>query len=143
MGPDAYVVAGVFFGLLFYELTGVSPGGVIVPGYIALGVASPGSAALTIAVSFATLGVVRLASRFLLLYGRRRYALYVMTAMALGAIAHAALPALSPSLGGIRAIGWLVPGIIASDMDRQGAAKTLLALAAVTAIAYVAGTLWP
>lgn len=134
MSIELYLVAGVALGMIFTELTGISPGGIIVPGYIALFWNQPGRLALTAAVALATVLVLRLLSRWLLLFGRRRYALFILVGFTLRAGAQLVLPELFPELGGLEAVGWLIPGIIASDVDKQGALKTFAALGAVAAL---------
>jgi len=50
-----------------------------------------------------------------------------------------------PLLGGrtdIRLIGWLIPGIIASDMYKQGIPRTLLAASTVSAMVYLVAPGW-
>ncbi|MEA4932536.1 MAG: poly-gamma-glutamate biosynthesis protein PgsC [Lawsonibacter sp.] len=120
----------VFFGILaavvFTELTGLSPGGLIVPAYVALYLYSPARVLSTLLLSFVCLGVVHLCSRWMILYGRRRYFLFLAVGMLLKM-------ALGLSGTGIAAtIGYLVPGLLGRDMERQGILKTLLSLAIVT-----------
>ncbi len=134
MNTELYLVAGVVLGMLFTELTGVSPGGLIVPGYIALFWNQPGRLALTAVVALATMLTLRLLSRWLLLFGRRRYSLFILVGFTLRAGAQLILPSLFPALNGLEAVGWLVPGIIASDIDKQGALTTFAALGAVAAL---------
>ncbi|MCX7025062.1 MAG: poly-gamma-glutamate biosynthesis protein PgsC [Spirochaetes bacterium] len=134
MTPEAYLIVGVVIGLLLTELTGISPGGLIVPGYTAMFLDKPERLALTAGIALVTVPLVRLAGKYLLLYGRRRFALFLLTGFAVRALAEALVPSLFPSLGGIEAIGWLIPGIIASDVDKQGPVRTFLALAAVAAM---------
>jgi len=134
MSTELYLVAGVALGMLFTELTGVSPGGLIVPGYIALFWDQPDRLALTAAVALVTVLVLRILSHYLILFGRRRYALFILVGFTLRAGAQLILPSLFPALGGLEAVGWLVPGIIASDIDKQGALKTFAALGAVAAV---------
>ena len=43
---------GLVVSLLYSELFGVAPGGIIVPGYLALAISEPVTVALTFAVSF-------------------------------------------------------------------------------------------
>jgi hypothetical protein len=40
-------------------------------------------------------------------------------------------------ISNISLIGWLIPGIIANDMYKQGIPRTLLAAATVTALIYL------
>jgi poly-gamma-glutamate biosynthesis protein PgsC/CapC len=138
LNPEAYLVLGVVLGILFMELTDVSPGGLIVPGYLALFRDRPDRIALSLVIALLTVAVLRLAGRFLILFGRRRFALFLLAGFAIRVAAEFLLPMVSPAFGGLEAIGWLVPGIIASDMDKQGVPKTLLAAGAVAAMVSLA-----
>ena len=134
MNPEAYLVLGVVLGILFMELTDVSPGGLIVPGYIALFWNRPDRLALSLVIALLTVAVIRLAGRTLVLFGRRRFALFLLAGFAIRVAAEFLLPMVNPAFGGLEAIGWLIPGIIASDMDKQGVPKTLLAAVAVAGL---------
>lgn len=138
VSPEAYLVLGVVLGILFTELTDVSPGGLIVPGYIALFLDRPEKIALSLVIAVLTVAVLRLAGRFLILFGRRRFALFLLAGFAIRVVAEFLLPMVNPAFGGLEAIGWLIPGIIASDMDKQGIPRTLLATGAVAALVSLA-----
>lgn len=124
------ILLGVIVGILFFELTGLSAAGLIVPGYIVLSLNAPLRVVYTLVIALAAAGAVRLLSRVTILYGRRRFAALVLLAYALHTLI--ALSGVLPFRVDI--IGCLIPGIIARDFDRQGVAKTLLSLAVVTAL---------
>lgn len=126
---DQIILLGVIVSVLFFEWTGLSPAGLIVPGYFVLSLHSPTRIVCTLAVSLLAALAARLLSRVTILYGRRRFAALILLAAAIQALASVAgLP--------FRAdvIGILIPGIIARDFDRQGVIKSLLSLAVVTAL---------
>lgn len=124
------VVAGVAISLIFAELTGLSPAGLIVPGYIALSMQTPHRVVYTLAVAVAAWGCARLLSRWMILYGRRRFAVLVLLAFAIDtAVSSLGLLPHDPGL-----IGVLVPGIMAQEMEKQGLVKSLLSLAVVVGI---------
>ena len=139
MSHEGYIIAGIILGLLFTELTGLSPGGIIVPGYLALFINRPFEILLTIIAAAAVMLTVKLSSRFFFLFGRRRYALCLL----LGVLSKLLIESLSKGLpvvnssSDVRLIGWLIPGIIAGDMYKQGITRTLLAAATVTALVYL------
>jgi len=139
MSQEVHIVAGVILGLLFTELTGLSPGGIIVPGYLALFLHRPLELLLTGIAAVGTMFAVKLASRFLFLFGRRRYALCLLFGilLKLGIEYLSRSAPMLNSAGSIRLIGWLIPGIIANDMYKQGILRTLLAAAAVTALVFL------
>jgi poly-gamma-glutamate biosynthesis protein PgsC/CapC len=143
MSPEAHLVIGVVLSILFLELTGISPGGLIVPGYAALFLSRPDRLALSAGIALATVWAVRFAGRYLVLFGRRRFAVFILAGFAIRAAAEALLPGFHPSLGGLEAVGWLLPGIVASDLDRQGVLRTFPALAAVTALVKLAALAFP
>lgn len=124
------VVAGVAISLIFAELTGLSPAGLIVPGYIALSMQTPHRVVYTLAVAVAAWGCAHLLSRWMILYGRRRFAVLVLLAFAIDtAVSSLGLLPYDPGL-----IGMLVPGIMAQEMEKQGLVKSLLSLAVVVGI---------
>lgn len=124
------VILGVMVSILFSELTGLSPAGLIVPGYITLSLHSPVRVGYTLCIAAAAMLLCRLLGRVVILYGRRQFAVAILIAFLLSACIRTAgiLPF------SIDVIGCLIPGIIAQEFDRQGVVKTLLSLAAATGI---------
>jgi len=132
------ILVGVAVSMLFSELTGFSPAGLIVPGYIALSLGSPLRIGYTLVLSAL---ICRGLGRFVILYGRRRFALMILLAFGLGVAVERSgfLPFR------VEAIGYLIPGIIAREMDRQGFWKTILSLALATALVALIAVVadWP
>ena len=101
------VLAGVAISLLFVELTGLSPAGLIVPGYLALCLQTPWRIVYTLAVAVAAWGIAKLLGNVMILYGRRRFAVMVLLSFAIDlAVTSLGLLAYDPGM-----IGVLVPGI--------------------------------
>ncbi|BCV23928.1 poly-gamma-glutamate biosynthesis protein PgsC [Gelria sp. Kuro-4] len=124
---------GVLLSLAAHELLNVSPGGIIVPGYLALYLTQPARLGGTFLVSLATLGVVKLLSNAIILYGRRKFACYVVVGLILTWV----LAALHLNLAGPwRALGYVIPGLIARDMERQGVLATVAAALLVACLVY-------
>ena len=63
---------GMVLSLIFTETLGVTAGGIIVPGYIALYFTDPIKIVSTFVISLLTLYIVKLFSQFMLIYGKRR-----------------------------------------------------------------------
>jgi len=124
------IVIGIVISLLFSEITEISPAGLIVAGYLALNISSPLKLLLTILVAGATFGIYRILSNYLILYGRRRFAIMVLISILISWI----ISLLPIPVAGISVIGYLIPGIIAKECDRQGILKTSGSLVIVTAI---------
>jgi len=124
------IILGIAVSLIFYELTLLSPGGIIVPGYIALSLTEPLRIVYTLIVVILTWALMRLLSRYLILYGRRRFALAIL----LSFLINAGISALGILPYSMNLIGCLVPGILVRDMERQGFWKTVLSLGIVTGL---------
>ena len=117
---------GLVISLIFSETLGVAAGGMVVPGYLALMVHEPMRIAGTILVALATLGVVKLVSRYALVYGRRRIVVAVLVGFIFGAISRDLLIfRVQGTTLEFQTIGYIIPGLIANWMDRQGILSTL------------------
>lgn len=120
---------GLVASLLFTEAIGFAAGGFVVPGYIALHLDRPLQVLGTILASLVTYACLKLAARFLLLYGRRSLVLAVLLGYVFGALT-TRIPTfgLSELESGIAAIGFIIPGLLAYWMTRQGILQTLAAM---------------
>jgi len=146
---------GLVVSLLFSELFGLAAGGLVVPGYFALYLTRPIDVGASLAAALLTFSLVRIASTFIIVYGRRRTALMILVGYVVGVLMTAALDsllealtdptvlqvaqipteptayqALRPAVESFDAgvIGYIVPGLIAIWLDRQGVVPTLTAL---------------
>ena len=77
------LLLGIILGLIFTELTDLSPGGIIVPAYFAMYAYDWRRMLGTILLAFLCVLIVRFLSKYTILYGRRRYAVYLMTGILL------------------------------------------------------------
>lgn len=140
MVPELFII-GLIAGFLYYEWTGISPGGVIPPAYFALFLHQPERMATTVLLAVVVGLGVRFLQRHTFLYGRRR----LMAALLLGFAAKWLLerfvaPAVFQTLE-LRTIGYIVPGLVANDLVRQRMAPTLLSLGIVTVVVGLVGLL--
>jgi poly-gamma-glutamate biosynthesis protein PgsC/CapC len=126
---------GLAVSLLLGEIFGITAGGMIVPGYMALCLTSPTRVILTIAGGLVTFLVVRTLSSFLILYGRRRTVLMILVgylvAMAVRWGAHRFSGSNSTEH---EMVGYIIPGLIALWLDRQGIIETLSALISASVV---------
>jgi len=134
MLPQA-VGAGLVVGLVFGELFGITAGGMVVPGYIALALIRPTRVAGTVAVGILVFLLVKLLSRFTLLYGRRRFAITILLGFFLGlALENVLRTDITGTYAEFRAIGFIIPGLIAEWMDHQGVIVTIAGLITVAVL---------
>jgi poly-gamma-glutamate biosynthesis protein PgsC/CapC len=135
------LLIGLVLALLWAEVTDVSPGGIIVPGYLALYLDQPLRVAATLAVALLTLAVYGILARRLILFGRRRFVLMVLVGAVLAQAWLLVLPGVFAAPAGLRVIGWVVPGILASSLVRQKAAPALASLLAVSTLTFAVAKL--
>ncbi len=139
------ITIGIAVSMIFYEKQNLVPGGVIVPGYVALTLDRPYMLLSTFAVAIVTLLVMMKISNRLVLFGRRKFSFMMLVSFAVGwaiqslvavALAVSQVPSIGPT-GIFQVIGFIIPGLVANSMERQGITKTMYALVAVSVITYV------
>lgn len=138
---------GIVLALLYSELTGIVPGGIIVPAFVASTLDRPERAILTVVAALLAMALYRLAAQYLLLFGRRRFVFLLLLGAFLNEIisyfyqyylAAKTLTFLSPEA---RVIGLIIPGLLASNLERQKFWLTLASFINVTIIIYFLGKL--
>jgi poly-gamma-glutamate biosynthesis protein PgsC/CapC len=133
---------GIALGFLFFEITGLTAGGIIVPGYIALYINQPLRIVITLVISLLTFGLVNFASQFLILFGRRRFLVMILVGFLLRTTFDS-LQLYLPETGlDLQAIGYIIPGLIANEFYRQGVWKTVMALIIVSILVYFLLLVW-
>lgn len=111
--------------LIFSETLGLAAGGMVVPGYLALMIHEPLRILGTVGTGLATLGVIKLLSRYMLIYGRRRIVVALLIGFVVGALSRDYLVIqAADSTVDLRSIGYVIPGLMANWMDRQGVVPT-------------------
>lgn len=120
---------GVVFSLLFNEFLGAAAGGIVVPGYIALHLHEPLRLIGTLIVAIAVFLVIKVAARFMFLYGRRRLVIAILLGFLFGYLSRQLILYEVFALDiRMMAVGFIIPGLIANWMDRQGVVKTIAAV---------------
>jgi poly-gamma-glutamate biosynthesis protein PgsC/CapC len=127
---------GLVAGFLFYELIGISPGGVIAPAYFALFVLQPGKIAMTVVLSLIIFIIIKYLSAYLVIYGRRKLLLALLLSFLLKLFIDLYLQPLNAVKFDLQSIGYIIPGLIANEMTRQKVMPTLLSLGIVTILTY-------
>ncbi|EIE00396.1 poly-gamma-glutamate biosynthesis protein PgsC [Leptospira licerasiae] len=129
---------GLGISLFFSEFFGIA-GGLVVPGYFALRFQEPISILLTLFVSACVFGLGKIISKFVILYGKRRTAILLLLGFVLDTICNEWFFPLFFTemihLGSeVKAVGHIIPGLIAVWMDRQGWLETFASLLTASVI---------
>lgn len=118
---------GLVISVIFSETLGLAAGGMVVPGYLALIIHEPMRIAGTIVVSLLTFFAIKILSNYMFIYGRRRTVMVILFGFIFGWLSRTFF--VIPLPGGqtveFQAVGYIIPGLIANWMERQGVIQTL------------------
>jgi len=116
------VIIGLFITLLFYDRLKIAPGGMVVPGYIVIFINHPMQILYTFLVAFAVYLVVgRILMKHMILFGRRRFTVTVLTGAVFAVITESLIgsyASFEPFMG-YKLIGIIIPGLIAHELIRE------------------------
>ena len=128
---------GILVSTLLTELTGIYPGGVIVPAFLALYLDQPLRLIGTLLVSALALICYHLLSRFLILFGRRRFVMMLLLASFFSILLYSVVPFFKRVGPQFQVVGIIIPGLIANTIERQGVLLTLAATAVASTATYL------
>ena len=136
---EEFIVTSIGFGLvvslLFSEIFGIAAGGMVVPGFFALYLNQPLVIINTLIVAYLSYAIVRTFSSFMIIYGRRRTVLMIITGFMLGSMLREFTQSyVADSSIELNVIGYIIPGLIAIWIDRQGFIETISVLSIASVI---------
>ena len=126
---------GMFLSLVLTETIGLAAGGIVVPGYIALVLHHPVQVVATVLAGLVTYLVIRFLSKYIIIYGRRLLIISILIGYLI-----AYLTRLSPMINmnafslDIQTVGFVIPGLIAYWIARQGIIPTISAMIIVSSL---------
>tara|TARA_B100000315_G_scaffold189902_1_gene179851 strand:+ start:379 stop:843 length:465 start_codon:yes stop_codon:yes gene_type:complete len=124
--PGIYIGIGMVLSLFLAETLGVTAGGIIVPGYIAMNLDSPPRLIITFGISIIVYLIIKILSNFILVYGKRRLVLALLLGFFLGYLTRSENNLVNGLIDmDFIVIGNIIPGLIANWMDRQGVLRTV------------------
>lgn len=116
----------ILLGFLSTELLGIFTGGLVSAGYLAFFLEQPYRILSTLVLALIVYGFTRLIGKVIILYGRRRFMLTVILGLILGWIYESQSFYISGISQDLRIIGYIIPGLVANDMCKQGIWRTVL-----------------
>lgn len=126
---------GMFLSLILTETIGLAAGGIVVPGYIALVLHNPVQVIITIVVGIITYLIVKLISLYIIIYGRRLLIISILIGYLISYITKISpMVAMNTLSINIETIGFVIPGLIAYWIARQGIIPTLSAMIIVSSL---------
>lgn len=120
---------GMFLSLILTETIGLAAGGIVVPGYIALNLHHPFQVVMTIIIGIITFLIVKFISHYIIIYGRRLLIVSILIGYLLAYFTKIAPPLTIKTLSlSMETVGFVMPGLIAYWIARQGIFQTVSAL---------------
>ena len=127
---------GIIIAVFYVEVMDVYPGGIIVPAYVALYLDHPLRVLVTVSVALVSLLTYRILSRYFILFGRRRFVMLLLLGALWGQLLFLVMPHIFAGAMEMRMIGWVVPGLLANNCEKQRIETTLVSLATVSVLTY-------
>ena len=123
------IIIGIVVSTIIYKRTGLTLGGVIVCGYLALFVGQPLHIIVTLAIAYITYQIVyKILQKRFMLNGRKLFEVEILVGLVfqvLWIVVIRLLGTINIDLAILYGIGFVLPGVIAHDMGRQGPRNTL------------------
>ncbi|WP_300360564.1 poly-gamma-glutamate biosynthesis protein PgsC [Fusobacterium sp.] len=129
------IILGIVITIIFYEITEISSGGLIVPAYLALYLENSQKVIITLIAAIIVYLIVRIISDRTILYGRRKFAVYIIVGFLVRLffrkinlyLEEYQIEFLSGNI-----IGIMITAILARDIERNGMIKSLSLLMIVS-----------
>lgn len=125
---DSFIYLAISIGLVInlvsLEVFGLVAGGLIVPGYLAIYITDPLRIFSTFVIAIVTFTVLRLLGNIMLIYGRRQLVLSVLIAYIINWVLYY-YQFVSDTHIELAAVGYIIPGLIAYWMEREGIFETI------------------
>ncbi len=130
------IFIGLALALLYKEVMGIYPGGIIVPAFLALTLDHPARALVTVGVACLSLVIYKFLARYFILFGSRRFVIILLIGGVLSQSCALAAPKLLASPAEFQVLGFIIPGLLANNLERQKFLPTLASLITVTVTTY-------
>lgn len=131
------VALSVILGFASVEFLGLLSGGIVSAGYLAFYLEQPFRILSTLALAVLVCLLVKLLQNFMIIYGRRRFMVTILLSIILSTVIDGSFIITSGIAQDLRMIGYIIPGLIANDMEKQGIFKTLAMVVIISLIIYL------
>lgn len=132
------LIFGLFIGLIFSEFSGIGTGGIITPCYLSLVIDTPEVLVSIYLVSVLTFVIVQyILPKFIILFGRRKFVAFLLTAVILKLLLELVYPVMPFSTFLFRGIGIIVPALMANAFSKQGIRLTVFSTLFIAFLVFV------
>lgn len=127
------IIISILVSLIYSEFTNLKTCGLITAGYIVLNLNNFDRLLYSIILIILTIIIVKSISNYLIVYGKRQFAITVIIYYFLSVLFYRLLYVVVD----ITPIGYIVPALIANDIQKQGIFNSLVSLIIVTVMTYL------
>lgn len=132
------IIVGLCISLIVEMKIGITPGGIIVPSYIALVFDEPAVLLNIFLVSVLTYMIINYGlSKYILIYGKRRFIACVLVALLVKFLLDLLYPFMPFSVLTFNGIGVVASGILANTFFKQGVTLTTVTTFVTSAIVFL------
>lgn len=128
---------GLVVGIIYYELVGISPGGVIAPAYFSLYIFYPHHILLTLCIAIVVFLIINLLSSITILFGKRRLLIAIILGFCIKYLIESQVLNLAYPNYDLHFIGYIIPGLIANEIQKQKLIPTMLSIGIVTILIFL------
>ena len=128
---------GLVVGFIYYELVGISPGGVVAPAYFAMFITQPQKIVITLIIALIVWQIIKWLSARYIIFGRRRLLLALLIGFCLKMAVMSWIQPMNILQLDLQSIGYIIPGLIANELARQSFTVTFAGIGIVTVITYL------
>ncbi|MCF8435598.1 MAG: poly-gamma-glutamate biosynthesis protein PgsC [Ignavibacteriales bacterium] len=132
-----YFAIGLVIGFIFYEMTGISPGGVVTPAYFAMNIYRPVEILITVVFGIFVFIMIKMAASHLIIFGRRRLLLAILFGISVKLLFTGISVEFAQNIASINSIGYIIPGLIANESYRQKIIPTLSGITIVSGLTFL------
>lgn len=131
------LVVGISLSVVFADVFGIIPAGMIVPSFVALAFRRPAALIGILLVAVLAYFTVNLLGRFVILYGRRKFGAMILAALFIRMGLAFLFRYFVFDYLDFHGVGMIVPGLVANSFDKQGVVPTVAAMFFLGGLTYV------
>lgn len=127
------IILGIIISIVFYEITDITPGGIVVPGLMILYISQPVKIIYTVVIAILSWLIVKLFSRRFIVFGKRRFVLLILICFILHVAGNFLIGLFVQSFSDVvfSLVGYTVAGVFANNIYKQGVFRTVGSFAVV------------
>ncbi|MCR3920913.1 MAG: poly-gamma-glutamate biosynthesis protein PgsC [Firmicutes bacterium] len=131
------LVLGISLSIIFADILGIIPAGIIVPSFLALVFDQPVALIAILLIAIISYMSVEWLSKHIILYGRRKFGAMILASLLIKAGLMFVMKMYHLDFLVLNGMGIIIPGLIANSFGKQGIVPTVASMFALGGITYL------